>query len=67
MKNKKDFDFEQFEQFMKHLSGIGEAIELERRARTFKELEMMDELEVEVAGRPCYNSVDEMINSVKEM
>jgi hypothetical protein len=67
MEPKKDFDFEEFEQFMKHLSGIGKAIELERRARTVRELEMMDELEVEVAGRPCYNSVDEIINAVKEM
>lgn len=67
MHPKKDFNFEEFEQFMKHLSGIGEAIELEQRVRTVRELEMMDELEVEVASRPCYTSVDEMINAVKEM
>lgn len=67
MEPKKDFEFEEFEQFMRHLSGIGEAIELEQRARTVQELEMMDELEVEVASRPCYTSVDEMIDAVKEM
>jgi len=67
MKNKKDFDFEQFDDFMRHLSGFYEAVRLEQRARTFRELEMIDELEVEVSSRPCYNSVEEMIQSIKEM
>lgn len=67
MKNKKDFDFEQFDDFMRHLSGFYEAVQLEQRARTFRELEMMDELEVEVSSRPCYKSVEEMMNAVKEM
>lgn len=67
MENNKDFDFDEFNEFMKYLTGMSEAIKLEQRARTVRELEMMDELEVEVAGRPCYNSVDKMINAVKEM
>ena len=67
MDNDKDFDFEQFDEFMRHLSGFHEAVQLEQRARTFTELEMLDELEVEVASRPCYTSVEEMMNAVKEM
>jgi len=63
----KDFDYEQFEQFMRHVTGLGEAIQLEQRARTFREIEMLDELEVDVASRPCYNSVEELMNVVKEM
>lgn len=63
----KDFDYEQFQEFMQHLSGLSEAIGLEQRARTFKEMEMLDELEVEVASRPGYNSVEDMMSAVKEM
>ena len=63
----KDFDYNEFQQFMQHLSGFREAVDLEQRARTFKEIEILDELEVEVASRPCYNSVEELISAVKEM
>ena len=67
MNSDKDFDFGKFNDFMHHLSGYHQAVQLEKRARTFKELEMLDELEVEVASRPCYTSVEEMMNAVKEM
>ena len=67
MSSKKDFDFEEFEEFMRHLSGYWEVVNLEQRSRTFKELEMLDELEVEVASRPCYSTVDEMIEAIKGM
>ena len=63
----KDFDYNEFQQFMQHLSGFREAVNLEQRARTFKEIEILDELEVEVPSRPCYNSVEELISAVKEM
>ena len=63
----KDFDYNEFQQFMQHLSGFREAVDLEQRARTFKEIEQLDELEVEVASRPCYNSVEDLISAVKEM
>lgn len=63
----KDFEYEQFQAFMRHLSGIGEAIGLEQRARTFSQLESLDELENKVSTRPMYNSAEELINSVKDM
>lgn len=63
----KDFDYNEFQQFMQHLSGFREAVDLEQRARTFKEIEQLDELEVEVSSRPCYNSVEDLISAVKEM
>lgn len=63
----KDFDYEEFEEFMRHLIGFHQVVQLENRARTFQELEMMDELEVEVASRPCYNSAEDLMNAVKEM
>ena len=63
----KDFDYNEFQQFMQHLSGFREAVDLEQRARTFRELEMIDDLEGDVAGRLCYNSVEEMMQSIKEM
>ena len=63
----KDFDYNEFQQFMQHLSGFREAVDLEQRARTFKEIEQLDELEVEVASCPCYKSVEDLISAVKEM
>lgn len=67
MKYKKEYDFEEFDEFMRHLLGFYEAIQFEQGTRTQKELEMMDELEDEIYEQPCYNSVEEMIDSIKKM
>ena len=67
MNPKKDFDFEEFNEFMRHLMGVYEVIHLEQDARTYQELENMDKLEVEVAKCPCYDSVQDLISAVKEM
>lgn len=63
----KDFEYDQFQAFMRHLSGLGEAIALEQRARTFSQLESLDKLESKVSTRPMYNSAEELMNSVKDM
>jgi len=59
-----DFDFEKFDQFMRHLSGFYEAVSLNK---TSKKIEMMDELEVEISTRPCYNSVNDMLEAIRGM
>ena len=44
----KDFDYEQFEAFMRSLSGFTQAVELEQNARTNNKIQALDKIDQEV-------------------
>ena len=44
----KDYDYYEFMRYMQHFSDYAQLLQTEQRARTFKELAMLDELEAEV-------------------
>jgi len=67
MEPEKDFDYDQFCEFMRHLSGLDQAVHLDQQAWTYDELRRLDSLEVAVSSRPCYSSVHHMIESIKEL
>jgi hypothetical protein len=61
----KDFDYEDFMNFMKHY-GLVEGIEPSIPSTTAI-IQQQDTLEVDVATRPCYTNIEDMLNAVKEM
>ena len=73
----KDFDYDSFMAFMKSLQDTPHVSFIFKDNSAFYQsyvppsaddiIDMMDELEVEVASRPCYNSVEELMNAVKEI
>lgn len=77
MEPKKDFDYNNFMDFMKSLQQSPHVSFVVKDNNAFYQahvpmttddiLDMMDELEDEVPSRPCYTSVEELIQSVKEM
>lgn len=60
-----NFDYNELVQFMRSL-GVSVYV-YDTDDPTRKELDRLDVLEVDVAARPCYNSVQEMIDNIKEM
>lgn len=60
-----NFDYNELVQFMRSLGASVYVYDTDDPTR--KELDRLDVLEVDVATRPCYNSVQEMIDNIKEM
>ena len=54
----KDFDYEMFQEFMRSISGIDEAIALEQRKRTFDIIETLDKLDEVSDTLECLEAVD---------
>lgn len=46
--NEKDFDYNEFVEFMNSLSGFSEAVNLERKARNFDVIETLDVIDESV-------------------
>jgi len=61
----KDFDYREFQEFMRSLMGYDEVVNLNNRASTFDILNEMDALESQVASRPVYQSAEEMLTAIK--
>jgi len=64
---KKEHNFEDFDAYMRSLYGYLEDLAFEQEVRVAKIMREQDDLEVAVSTRPCYNSVEELMNAVKEM
>ena len=64
---KKDHNKEDFEAYMRSLYSYLEDVVFEQEVRVAKIMREQDDLEVAVASRPCYNSVEELMNAVKEI
>lgn len=64
---KKDYNYEDFDAYMRNLYSYLENLAFEQEVRVAKIMRKQDDLEVEVSSRPCYNSVEELMNTVKEM
>jgi len=64
---KKEHNFEDFDAYMRSLYSYLENVQFEQEVQVAKIMREYDDLEVEIASRPCYNSVEEMMNAVKEM
>lgn len=62
----KDFDYREFQEFMRNLSGYHEVVNLNNRANTFEILNEMDTLESQVASRPVYQSAEELLAAIQE-
>lgn len=63
----KDFNYNEFRDFMRYLEMQGQEVQLEQRAQTFDILVEMDAVESQVATRPMYSSVDELIQAAKDL
>jgi hypothetical protein len=60
----KDFDYDKFVKFMQYLGGPG-AVYVHSDDPTQNIINKIDELEQHVASRPVYDSVEDMMNSIK--
>lgn len=67
MEPKKDFDYDEFYEFMCHLSGVDYAVQLLQQTHTRNELDRLDSLEFAVSSLPCYTDVHHMLESIKEL
>lgn len=64
---KKDYDKDSFDAYMNSLFEYLNELNSEQEVRVSKIMRQHDELEIAVSTRPCYNSVEELMNAVKEM
>lgn len=64
---KKDYDYEDYEAYMRSLYQYLEDLAFEQEVRVAKIMREQDDLEVAVATRPCYNSAEKLMNAVREM
>ncbi len=64
---KKDYDKSSFDAYMDSLREYLNEFKFEQEIQNSMILSEMDQLEVEVSSRPCYSSVEELMNAVKEM
>lgn len=64
---KKDYDKSSFDAYMDSLREYLNEFKFEQQIQTSMILNEIDQLEVEVSSRPCYTSVEELMNAVKEM
>lgn len=64
---KKDYDKSSFDAYMNSLREYLNELKFEQEIYTSMILTEIDQLEVEVSSRPCYTSVEELMNAVKEM
>lgn len=63
----KDYDKSSFDAYMNSLREYLNELKFEQEIYTSMILTEIDQLEVEVSSRPCYTSVEELMNAVKEM
>jgi hypothetical protein len=64
---KKDYDKDSFDAYMNSLFEYLNELNFKQEVRVSKIMRQQDKLEVAVATRPCYNSVEELMNAVKGM